>query len=129
MNKKQLILITFLLTIELTSFGQKKSLIGTWIVTNSNKEDYHIHDTITFELRGEFRTTIVANTINTGNWSKRWFGQNKQLKLKACLHSADNIYKCRKHNWIWEIKQVDEDELEVIQHSDTGTTKLLYRKT
>ena len=114
-------------TICLTTTSQENTIVGTWSITNVELDNYHIHDTVTFKSNGEFLTTTVKQTTNEGRWSYRLLKSN-ELKLRACLHSADNPYKCRDFKWNWVIEKINDTELVIVQNSNWGEKKLIYRK-
>ena len=103
---------------------KKTQIYGKWILLNHDQDAYKLHDTIIFENNKEFQTSIVPATTNIGKWS---FRSNK-LKLKSCLHSSDNPFKCRDYKWIWIVMEFDEDQMKIKQIYNTDEIILIYKK-
>lgn len=130
-NKKYFILIigffSILLFASLT-YRVNFPFEGTWVIVNPELEEYHIHDTIVFNKDNTFTSTIVKGTINVGKWRRKTFKKN-ELKLKSCLHSQDNIYKCRKFEWVWELIEItDKKTIRIIQKSNDENIELIYKR-
>lgn len=90
----------------------KDNLIGKWVMTSHPQDSYKLHDTIEFRNNKVFISTIVPSTTNSGKWNYR---QGK-IKLKSCLHSADNLYKCRDFKWEWQIIEINENRMIILQN-------------
>ena len=101
---------------------------GKWVLTKGLVDEYHVHDTIIFKSNRTFSSTIVKGTVNEGKWQRLFFRRNV-IKLKSCLHGPDNIYKCRKFKWEWEIKDIRQNGMIVIeQKTFSNTRELIYKK-
>ena len=116
-NKTGLIIICILIigTISLSCASIKPAkyeLVGKWVMTNQSQDSYHLHDTIEFQNNRVFISTTVPNTENTGKWTFR----QGNIRLKSCLHSADNPYKCRDFKWEWQIIEYSRNQMIILQN-------------
>ena len=91
----------------------KNELIGKWVMTNHPQDSYQLHDTIELQNNRVFISTTVPNTTNFGKWTFR----HGKIKLKSCLHSADNPNKCRDFNWEWKIIEISRNRMIIIQNN------------
>lgn len=123
---KRLLILTFLLIAIENIYSQTKEVIienvlGCWILSDNKNIDKKNHDTIIFKPDFSFSTRIFKDIINIGDWKLK----NGQFELKACLHASDNSYKCRDHDWTWNIKKIN-SEILIIVENETDT--LEYKK-
>lgn len=75
-NKKYFILVLGVVFILLCSSMTRRinfPFEGTWSITDTLSNEYHIHDTITFNSDNTFTSTIIKGTINGGKWRRKTF--------------------------------------------------------
>ena len=126
---KSLVVLTLLTLQNRGVFAQnidlpKDDLLGKWIITNLEPNSYKLHDTIEFQPDKKFESSIVTNTTNTGKWTLR----GTKIKLKSCLHSEDNPYKCRDFMWAWIISEFDSKSMTIRQVNNDNELIIRYEK-
>ncbi|MBL4703653.1 MAG: hypothetical protein JKY54_03980 [Flavobacteriales bacterium] len=126
---KNTLLIGIITLMSSTTFSQENPFSGQWTLVSNERKNYHIHDTINLASNGSFTTSTVPGTMNSGTWKPQLFKRNN-LKLNACLHSTDNLNKCREFKWTWQVTEIDNQTMNIIQTSKISSEeiKLTYKK-
>ncbi len=126
----RLLIITLILTLCFKTVNaqkhefKKEHICGKWIMINFEQNPYELHDTIIFKKNKEFQTSIVPQTINIGKWNL----VRNRIKLKSCLHSSDNPYKCRDFKWDWIVLELSKNRMKIKQLDNSDGKIIEYKK-